>query len=197
MVNFSAVNSHLKSVMGREHNQKAASWLVKASMRHILKTRDGLIKIDPSELKTHESNDSEVVRAIMEGQTLMRYIGGYLEQDFDTVLDWLAGLADREPGRYRRLNRMTFEQALNASRQWHQQLARKAEKLRDRSIPDDQENAPTVLEVPELGEGWHWVWLKTSVARELEGASMGHCVGSGGYEHLKSTQGLLITQCSR
>lgn len=176
------------SIMHRLTNDIQRTWMHKAVLRHVLTTTDHLLPATPLE---HEREIRHVQIAIANGQELFRFSPSRdLSQEVRYVADWLSGLEDREPGRARRINRMTFRQALAASREWHRRMAREAENMASRAIQSDPEGAPVVLQASELGEGWNWVWLKTPEARKLEGDSMGHCVGNGGYEQLTAQQGI-------
>lgn len=189
ITNYSQIAEFCELHYWRLEDEALRKWLVRAVQRYVLKTEASLRPA--SDLFPFEIGNEHVVKAQETGQPLFRFMASsQLAIDFDHVIDWVAGLEARDPGHYRRINRISFAQAIEASKRWHTQMARRAEKLATEGIPDDPENAPTVLEVPDLGEGWHWVWMRTPIARELEGAAMGHCVGSGGYESLINIEGI-------
>jgi hypothetical protein len=112
-------------------------------------------------------------------------------KDADLVVDWLAGLHERDPRLSRKLRRVTLEDALTMSQRWHEQLRRAAKRKEGRAIPRDPVGAPIVLEEPALGPGWRWAWLRSPEARKAEGEAMGHCVGGGGYESLEASEAIL------
>ena len=88
---------------------------------------------------------------------------------------------------------MKYQQAFDRSQKWHKQLENKAKKAAQQ-IAFVAENR-IILEVsaneyPGFGD-WKWVWLKTDLARDREGEVMGHCVGAGAYDHLKTDEYLV------
>lgn len=158
-------------------------WITRITKRHIIKNKAYLVPVRDFAMNG-DLLSRHVQIAVEGGETLYEFIPSpnfsYIIQ---YIMDWANGLKERDPRRFKKLQKMTFAQVYATSKLWHRQLAKAAEKLINREIPDDQVNAPTVLDAPSMGEGWHWVWLKTDEARRLEGLSMGHCVGSGGYEN--------------
>lgn len=191
VIEFDNVERMCASMSRRLENDVFQRWLFSAAKTHILKTGDFLVPVLPFDLTEEQKSDPFIVRALEQGAELKAPRNFWrLDVYLRLVCDWLAGLPEREPGRARRITRMTFADAVAASERWHRQLAKKAEKFRCRAIPDDQENAPTVLDTPSMGSGWHWVWLKTPKARRLEGEAMGHCIGSGGYENILKSEGI-------
>jgi hypothetical protein len=74
---------------------------------------------------------------------------------------------------------------------WREHVLRFAERRRAMAPPADASGAPTVLDEPSLGEGWSWVWLRSSAAREMERKAMGHRLGRGNDEPLDPLMAIL------
>jgi hypothetical protein len=164
-------------------------WLERAIMRHVVGTRDCLKATCPSRV---ELSSVHVARAIAGGESIVRFLpSAKLLHDITLIVDWLAGLQDRDPKLVGKLRRVTFANALEMSQQWHRQLRKAAERRQEKGIPDDPIGAPVVLDTTLLGSGWSWHWLKSPEAREAEGEAMGHCGGSGGYETLPPWEAIL------
>lgn len=144
-------------------SSEEAAWFAKVYMREVLRGE----------------HFQEVSRA--EGVQQVSYTpSDQLKAQARYILDWLAELSLRDPVLHSKLPRITFAQAYQHSDKWHKAMAKASEKDR-RHIEPDEENAPMVL---DLGDGWEVFWLKTDLARDIEGKVMGHCIGSGGYDKL-------------
>lgn len=144
-------------------------WFAKAFTREVLR-------------KAYYVVDTESVAT--ETQPVLYRPGRSLHGEAVYILDWLAGLEERDPRLHAKLSKITFKQASQHSQKWHEALAKAAEKS-DRYVEPDEANAPKVL---DLGDGWEVFWLKTDLARDIEGEVMGHCVGDGGYDDLYEGQ---------
>ncbi|MFJ7437338.1 hypothetical protein ACIQW5_06745 [Methylorubrum thiocyanatum] len=103
-----------------------------------------------------------------------------LPRDFGTVRDWLAALPETDPRMLDKLPRVTWDQAVEHARAYHERLKRS--RLR---IAGDE---GTVDPVPSVA-GHRWLHLVTPEALDAESAAMGHCVGDGGYDHLTWERG--------
>jgi hypothetical protein len=120
-----------------------------------------------------------VRRAVANGEPVYRFVPTpEFASTFEQVVDWLAALDGVRTDLVRKLPRVTFEQALEASHRWHVVLARRAERVR-RKVSDDPHGLELAL---DCGSGLRWVKLLTPAAKDYEGACMGHCVGTDGYE---------------
>lgn len=96
-----------------------------------------------------------------------------------SVFDRLNALEDEDPRLLDKLRRVTWDQAVEKARGWHERLA----KLRSTGIAGDDGTANRIdVRAPEL-PGWYWCQLTTKGALDREGMAMGHCVGSKAYEH--------------
>ena len=95
--------------------------------------------------------------------------------------DWLTALPIERPKMPAKLHKLTMAQALQASVLWHEDMALRAERIRDdqASFPGDP-NAVQVL--ADSGQGWRWVRVTSPEGLDYEGNAMGHCVGRGGYD---------------
>ena len=89
------------------------------------------------------------------------------ERDAWLVVDWLN--AQRHQPVFRRLNRISYPQALDATRLWHATLAAQ--------MTVEEWAGDAELE-QQFGDGYRIVRLKTPRALEIEGTRMGHCVGA-------------------
>jgi hypothetical protein len=115
--------------------------------------------------------------AIARGEPLYVVSFDPLMDDMSPVADWLDSLPEQDPRMVAKVPRLTWSQALEHSRKWHERLARvDAEKAR---LVGDPDACEVVL---DHGNGYRWVKLLTPEAKDYEGAMMGHCVGSGGYD---------------
>lgn len=106
--------------------------------------------------------------ALHRGDQIVRVdCGQEAERDAWLVVDWLNDQRDRPV--FGRLNRISYPQALAATRLWHRQLA---SRLTVEEWAGDAE-----LE-QQFGDGYRIVRLKTPRALDIEGARMGHCVAT-------------------
>lgn len=104
-------------------------------------------------------------------------------EEWTSLRDWLVAMATERPGLVRRLVRIPLGSALTASERWHEALATRAERRRGRrgdrvGDPDGVETCRDTVALP----GWRWVRVVTREGLDYEGASMGHCAGSGAYD---------------
>jgi hypothetical protein len=164
-------------------------WLERGMLRYVIDSEDCLRPAEPSRA---ELSAAHVARAVAANEPSVRFLpSAKLLEDVALVVDWLAGLRERNPRLAGKLRRVTFADALEMSRRWHGQLRKAAERTQAKGIPNDPVGAPVVLDALSLGPGWSWVWLKSPEARKAEGKAMGHCVGSGGYESLRPSEAIV------
>jgi hypothetical protein len=188
IVNLEDIRTFARMQGERLPEQSNREWLERAILRHVIGRSDCLHPSAPSRV---EIALAHVARAVATGETTFRFSPSTkLPEDVALVVDWLAGLQERDPRLAGKLRRITFAQALGMSERWHDRL-RKEAKRQVRTIPADPFGAPVVLAEPSLGKGWSWVWLISPEARKAEGKAMGHCVGSGGYESLWPSEAIL------
>ena len=133
-------------------------------------------------------------RALEKGERLVRFVPARrLNRDVETVLDWLAALPEQDPDLTRKIDRVTFEQAVTMARRWHERLERRADGIW-RRVEDDPDG---VEEIERLEDGWRWVRLRSPKALDYEGALMRHCAGQGAYDLLKTEVISLRDQSNR
>lgn len=91
------------------------------------------------------------------------------------VADYLSSL-DSEHETYRKLNRISWNDAVWLQEKWHEAIARKAAKMKE------LEGDPSGDVVVECEDGYKWIVLKTPEQLNFEGNMMGHCIGNGNYD---------------
>jgi hypothetical protein len=94
------------------------------------------------------------------------------------IIDWFHYLKTADPPVYARMDRINFQQAAAATKQWHEALEAKQ---REEQVGEEA-GAKTVL---QFNNGFRWVQLTDEASLDTEGRRMGHCVG-GYCEHVKS-----------
>lgn len=92
-------------------------------------------------------------------------------EEIRQVQDYLRDLVARRPGTS--LSRISVPDAIQQSRQWHAEIARKA--------ADGEDDASGVTPVMSFHDGYQWIELKSSHALQYEGGQMQHCVGGFSY----------------
>ena len=103
-------------------------------------------------------------------------------EQWSSLGDWLTALPVERPKMPAKLHKLTMAQALNASALWHEDIARRAERIRaDQSSFGGDPDAVEVL--ADGGQGWRWVRVTSPEGLDYEGNAMGHCVGRGGYDN--------------
>ena len=102
-------------------------------------------------------------------------------EQWNSLGDWLTALPIERPKMPAKLHKLTMAQALRASVLWHEDMARRAERIRDdQSSFGGDPNAIQVL--ADGGQGWRWVRVTSPEGLDYEGNAMGHCVGRGNYD---------------
>ena len=106
--------------------------------------------------------------ALCRGDNVIRVeCGQFAERDAWLVVDWLN--AQRRQPVFARLDRVSYPQALAATRLWHAHLAAQ--------MTVEEWAGDAELE-QQFGDGYRIVRLRTPRALEIEGARMGHCVAA-------------------
>jgi len=96
-----------------------------------------------------------------------------LRQEAEQVIDWLnAQTAENTAPNLR----MTWEDAVEAQHEWHEDVARQS-----RVTELTAEQMQGIVTIMEFDDGFRWVDVQTEVCLQHEGTVMGHCVGKGGY----------------
>lgn len=109
-----------------------------------------------------------------------------LPEEVWPVIDWLNALEEDDPRLLDKLLRVTWDQAIEKARIWHERLG----KLRSTGIAGDDGTANRIEAWGPGVSGWTWCQLVTKGALDREGAAMGHCVGSKSYERYAWKPGL-------
>ena len=166
------------------------NWLKNSILKHLLKSHQYHRKT-----QLRKSGNAYVQKAIEEGAQLYEIrFPDQLRSNIRYVCDWLAELDQRDIVLFKRLNRVSFIQAFDHSKNWHKQLVNRA-KNAEKQIPFDDEENPIIHEISENEHpgfgGWKWVWLKTGLARTREEALMGCCVAPVKHDKLTRNQFLL------
>lgn len=154
------------------------SWLGSTRMWELLDevcSPDVLAEMQPVKAAV----ERHVAKAIANGEPLKWFGHAEARREISSVADWLASLPTEDPDMLRKLSKVTWAQAVDHSRRWHERLAKQsAETVAAKELADGTQ---IVVEAP-LADGWRWVRLTTEEALDQEGQAMGHCVGSGGYD---------------
>ncbi len=97
--------------------------------------------------------------------------------DVHAVADWLHSLPVERPKMPGKLYKITWEQAVDASRKWHLQMENRKDKNAHKVGC-----ATDVKLFLESTDKYRWVRITSSAGLDYEGAMMRHCVGKGGYD---------------
>lgn len=127
-------------------------------------------------LALKEASEQHVATAAERGEVLV-WCPPFPE--LQLVADWLACLPTDDPDMLRKLDRVSWDDAVTLTDQWHARLAKRMSWKA--SAAELAEGTRAVLGLPD---GWRWVRLETKEALDREGEAMGHCVGHGGYDGL-------------
>ena len=102
-------------------------------------------------------------------------------EQWNGLRDWLTALPLERPKMPEKLHKLTMAQAFQASVLWHEDIAHRAERIRDdRAGFGGDPDAFQVL--ADGGQGWRWVRVTSPEGLDYEGNAMGHCVGRGNYD---------------
>ncbi len=97
--------------------------------------------------------------------------------DVHDVADWLHSLPVERPKMPGKLYKITWSQAVDASRKWHLQMENRKDKNAHKV------GCATDVELlVESTDKHRWVRITTPAGLDYEGAMMRHCVGKGGYD---------------
>lgn len=125
---------------------------------------------------------SSIARFLLNGEkveSLVSYMDQVIDnQELNYVLDYFRHLHNDNPKilEPHRLNRITFQQVLDLSIKWHENLAKSTGKdLSDRLSLADYEQRELIQ---EFDDGFGWYILPSDICLKREGDLMGHCVGS-------------------
>lgn len=99
----------------------------------------------------------------------------FAPNDLRMVRDWILSTKERDPRLYAKIPRMDWQAIKMHAERRHARIAKAAV----RTIGKAATPGHVVL---RLDDGWTWHLLDTPELLDGEGASMGHCVGFGGYD---------------
>ncbi len=100
--------------------------------------------------------------------------GELLDSDIETVTEWLWSLPDNRPKMPGKLYKITWEQAVIASRKWSEHEHNKGR------VHGDPYAITLVL---ECKDGYRWVEVMTPAGLDYEGAMMKNCIWKGDYDN--------------
>jgi len=152
----------------RVQNPPERQWFVSQLYKYLINRYNEFSNIDASNMPAESPEwlqakvaAGEPVVVITPQQDVMGQAEG--------IADWL----NAEP---QNNLRMSWEDAVRAQAEWHDDIARAS---RVTELTDEQmEGLVTLIEYPD---GFKWVDVQTEVCLQHEGTMMGHCVGQGGY----------------
>lgn len=96
-----------------------------------------------------------------------------LRGEWQSVLDWMRAT-------HPDVQTLTIPQAIDRTKRWHQKLARDAKRAKPVQRLAEGDWGPRV----DLPGGWFAHQLLSTRALDKESQELGHCVGTGGYDHL-------------
>lgn len=143
-----------------EFAERVAGWLRAAGRKHWI--REGPASVakesEVRRLSWAKSKDSI-------GLALKLELGEEQKRQAEEIIDWMISEKPRQ------LEKVSFEQALEASKQWHERIAAKEREAAEQERPEE------LAEVVAMGEE-RWVRLEGERQLNREGRLMRHCVGS-------------------
>lgn len=144
-------------------NPKLSLWIATSFMDDFLKTKmsalDSAIKVDKGDPKL------SVLKFLNEkGPSSLIWTNDY-KPNYQYIMDWVVSPRRREQINIKTL---TFSDALQKSREWHESLEDKI------SVGYDEKNKVIIDYRDANGVGFYWVDLKTDFSQE-ESDRMGHC----------------------
>lgn len=95
------------------------------------------------------------------------------------VKDYLASLTQEDKIR-QKLNKVSWRDAVQLQRKWHEAIARKSAK-----ITQFEGDAEAKIFI-NCDTGYNWIELTTPEHLDFEGNAMGHCIGKGWYDKSKN-----------
>ena len=154
------------------HSPPARTWYASQLYKYIINRSEAVRPVTPDNL---DANAPEWLVAKMQaGEPVYQaFVSDQLSDQMQMVADWLNAISAENTN----VNlRMSWEEAVRAQHEWHEDIARQARVTE--LTPEQAEGLVTLLEYPD---GFKWVDVQTEVCLKHEGTMMGHCVGQGGY----------------
>ena len=174
-INKTLDSKEIPQFAGTETN-KVRDWFLKQYISAIKNDEVDL----KSSIRNHEYKEGEP--EWMNKPDIMDFTGTLPEDVVDEIIHTVDYFATLEPNDLRKIYKEPYRVIKQKVQEWDRELA-SASKDTDK---EDEDKKKLVLGkdykvIKQVG-GMKWVKLLTSESKKVEGSSMGHCVGKGGYE---------------
>jgi len=174
-INKALDSKEIPQFAGTETN-KVRDWFLKQYISAIKNDEVDL----KSSIRNHEYKEGEP--EWMNKPDIMDFTGTLPEDVVDEIIHTVDYFATLEPNDLRKIYKEPYRVIKQKVQEWDRELA-SASKDTDK---EDEDKKKLVLGkdykvIKQVG-GMKWVKLLTSESKKVEGSSMGHCVGKGGYE---------------
>lgn len=182
IVGTAALEDGVNSVANRSGRKVVIDWAIRVLKRHVRRDPSLVKEVGPKDeskflaaMKLDNLSDevqSRILKEWRSGQAKVylpsqRAIAAFFQRAADTM-DWIESLPDGDR-RIRRIDRMSWTDADEASRAWHHALAK--------AKVDTNNRLKGLVKVHDYDDGSFMAKLTTQAALKSEGAMMGHCVG--------------------
>ena len=174
-INKTLDSKEIPQFAGTETN-KVRDWFLKQYISAIKNDEVDL----KSSIRNHEYKEGEP--EWMNKPDIMDFNGTLPEDVVDEIIHTVDYFATLEPNDLRKIYKEPYRVIKQKVQEWDRELA-SASKDTDK---EDEDKKKLVLDkdykvIKQVG-GMKWVKLLTPESKTVEGSSMGHCVGRGGYE---------------
>lgn len=174
-INKTLDSKEIPQFAGTETN-KVRDWFLKQYISAIKNDEVDL----KSSIRNHEYKEGEP--EWMNKPDIMDFTGTLPEDVVDEIIHTVDYFATLEPNDLRKIYKEPYRVIKQKVQEWDRELA-SASKDTDK---EDEDKKKLVLDkdykvIKQVG-GMKWVKLLTPESKTVEGSSMGHCVGRGGYE---------------
>lgn len=174
-INKTLDSKEIPQFAGTETN-KIRDWFLKQYISAIKNDEVDL----KSSIRNHEYKEGEP--EWMNKPDIMDFNGTLPEDVVDEIIHTVDYFATLEPNDLRKIYKEPYRVIKQKVQEWDRELA-SASKDSDK---EDEDKKKLVLDkdykvIKQVG-GMKWVKLLTPESKTVEGSSMGHCVGRGGYE---------------
>lgn len=186
VVGSDAIAKFIARMTRRSQRAELRDWLARVLPKHMKRSQAMLAPVIGERMLLAELG-KKAPRKVVEkmlaiqraGERLYRFdpssdAAEDLEIEVSSVLDWLESVPEYDR-HLRRIDRMSYLDAVRLSASWHQRLLALSENA------DDPDVVEEVDLVRRLDDGNRFIELKGPVALLREGKLMGHCVGGRGY----------------
>lgn len=176
VANIDVIEEFCDSLASRAATPAIAEWFRKVLRKYLIRDYPNVEPVRAEDIRNHpDLFPAWMVPRLDAGEDVVKIqITGGDHAEIVSIRDWMNGeqhtplMQERD-----RLMRVSVPQALEAARQYHQNLRRDNEAKRATAMAVAVHGVEPVLEV----ENHRWVSLTTDAALEQEGTAMGHCVG--------------------